>query len=172
MSGGSGKDTLDMSQIRADITVDLGTGHMNRGSAQSAETGSDVLWSVENFIGGAGNDQITAGRSVNVMDGGAGNDTYRFLSSSDANGDVIAAFEPGDRIDLSRIDANGAAEGDGAFTLVSDAFTGPGQLLVSHESREDGDYTVVEGNVSGDGGQEFKINIKGHHNLTADDFSL
>jgi Ca2+-binding RTX toxin-like protein len=172
MSGGSGKDTLDMSQIRADITVDLGSGHMNRGSAQSAETGSDVLWSVETFIGGAGNDQITAGRSVNVMDGGAGNDTYRFLSSSDADGDVIAGFEPGDRIDLSRIDANGAAEGDGAFTLVSSAFTGPGQLLVSHESRDDGDYTVVEGNLSGDGGSEFKIDIKGHHNLTANDFSL
>lgn len=172
VSGGCGTDTLDMSAILANITVDLGTGHGGRGMAQSAATGTDVLWSIENFVGGAGDDVITAGRAANVMDGGAGRDTYRFLSAQDADGDTIASFEPGDRIDLSAIDANGAAAGKGSFVLVSGAFTGVGQLAVRHGSDCEGDFTLVEGNTSGDEGAEFSIRLRGHHNLTADDFQL
>ncbi len=172
VSGGTGIDTLDMSGIRADITVDLGSGNDGRGYAQSAETGNDVLWSIEKFIGGSGNDVITAGRAQNVLDGGGGNDTYRFLSAGDADGDTIVGFQPGDRIDLSQIDANGAAAGHGSFSLVSDAFTGVGQLLVSHETREDGDYTVIQGNISGDETPEFTVSIRGQRNLTEDDFML
>ncbi|MCX7646157.1 MAG: M10 family metallopeptidase C-terminal domain-containing protein [Rhodobacteraceae bacterium] len=170
--GGTGTDTLDMSRVTADITVDLGTGHDGRGHARSAQTGNDVLWSIENFIGGSGDDVIIAGRARNVLDGGAGADTYRFLSAQDADGDTIASFEPGDRIDLSRIDANGAAAGHGSFTLVSGAFTGIGQILVSHGTGADGDYTVVQGNISGDASPEFSILIRGHRHLTEDDFQL
>jgi Ca2+-binding RTX toxin-like protein len=172
ISGGTGSDTLDMSRILSDITVDLGSGSLGRGFAQSAQSGNDVLWSVENFIGGAGDDTIIAGRAVNHLDGGAGADTYRFLSAEDANGDTIGSFEPGDRIDLSQIDANGAGAGNGSFTLVSDAFTGTGQLLVRHETREDGDYTVVEGNISGDETPEFSLSIRGRRDLGEDSFSL
>jgi Ca2+-binding RTX toxin-like protein len=172
VSGGTGSDTLDMSRILADVTADLGSGSLGRGHAQSAQTGNDVLWSVENFIGGAGDDVVTAGRAVNMMDGGAGNDTYRFLSAEDADGDTIGSFEPGDRIDLSQIDANGAAAGQGSFSLVSDAFSGTGQLLVRHETREDGDYTVVEGNTSGDETPEFSLSIRGHRDLNEDSFHL
>jgi Ca2+-binding RTX toxin-like protein len=152
--------------------VDLGTGHAGRGMAASATSGSDVLWNIENFVGGGGDDTITAGRKANVMDGGAGEDTYRFLTAEDANGDTIASFEPGDRIDLSGIDANGAAAGNGAFTLVSGAFTEIGQLVIRHESDCGNDYTVIEGNTSGDSAAEFSIKLRGHQNLTADDFQL
>ncbi|BBI60880.1 hypothetical protein HSBAA_21860 [Vreelandella sulfidaeris] len=78
MVGGSGNDTLDMSSITAAITADLGTGFMGRGSVSSSETGNDGLWGVENIVTGSGDDTITASRAVNVMDGGAGNDTFRF----------------------------------------------------------------------------------------------
>ena len=172
VSGGTGTDTLDMSAILADITVDLGTGLGGRGMAASATSGSDVLWNIENFIGGAGDDVITAGRAVNVMDGGAGDDTYRFLTAADANGDTIATFEPGDRIDLSQIDANGGEAGNGSFTLVSDAITAIGQLSVSFETGSDGDFTVIQGNTSGDTTAEFTLKVRGHQNLTTDDFQL
>ncbi|WP_304363992.1 peroxidase family protein [Paracoccus albicereus] len=172
VSGGTKSDTIDMSRILSDITADLGSGSLGRGHVQSAQTGNDVLWSVENFIGGAGDDVVTAGRAVNMMDGGAGGDVYRFLSAEDADGDTIGSFEPGDRIDLSQIDANGAASGQGSFTLVSDAFTGTGQLLVRHETREDGEYTIVEGNTSGDDAPDFSLSIVGHRNLNDDSFHL
>ena len=172
VSGGWSTDTLDMSAILSNITVDLGTGHAGRGMAESATSGSDVLWNIENFVGGAGDDVITAGRKANVMDGGAGEDTYRFLTAQDADGDTIASFEPGDRIDLSGIDANGGGAGNGTFALVSGAFTEVGQLTIRHVSDCGDDYTLIEGNTSGDATADFAIKLRGHQNLTADDFQL
>jgi Ca2+-binding RTX toxin-like protein len=161
-----------MSRIIEDITVDLGSGSGGRGHASSAASGNDVLWSVENFIGGAGDDVITAGRAQNMLDGGAGNDVYRFLSAQDADGDTIGSFQPGDKIDLSQIDANGSGAGTGNFTLVSGAFTGGGQLLVTHEATADGEVTVIHGNIDGDTESEFSLSIRGRHNLTEQDFQL
>lgn len=172
MVGGSGNDTLDMSAITAAITVDLGTGFMGRGSVSSAETGNDGLWGVENIVTGSGDDTITANHAVNVMDGGAGNDTFRFLSAADADGDTIMGFQPGDRIDLSGIDANGCATGNQSFTLVTEAFTGAGQLMFSHQTLDGEDYTVVQGNTAGDDDADFAISIKGRHELGVSDFNL
>lgn len=173
MNGGNGNDTLDMSAINANITADLGTGFNGRGSVVSAQSGSDTIWGIENIVTGSGNDVITASAAVNVMDGGAGNDIFRFLSAGDAHGDTIMGFQPGDRLDLSGMDANWAASGNQAFTLVSGAFSGAsGELLVTHENRDGIDYTVVEGNASGGNTADFKLSIKGSHNLTASDFDL
>jgi Ca2+-binding RTX toxin-like protein len=171
--GGTGSDTLDMSAITSDITADLGNGRGGRGSVSSASSGSDTIWSVENIVTGSGDDVITASNVANVMDGGAGNDTFRSLSAAGANGDTIAGFQPGDKIDLSAIDANGRAGGNQSFVLVSDAFTGArGELLVTHETQDGEDFTVVQGNISGGVGAEFKLSIRGSHDLTAGDFNL
>ncbi|QPL48115.1 M10 family metallopeptidase C-terminal domain-containing protein [Halomonas sp. A40-4] len=172
MVGGSGNDTLDMSAIMASITADLGTGFMGRGSVSSAETGNDGLWSVENIVTGSGDDTITANSANNVMDGGAGNDTFRFLSAADANGDTIMGFQPGDRIDLSGIDAHGCDSGNQSFTLVNDEFTGAGQLMFSHQTLDGEDYTVVQGNTTGGDDADFALSIKGRHDLTVSDFNL
>ena len=100
------------------------------------------------------------------MNGGSGNDTFKFLSTAAADGDTILLFEPGDRLDLSGIDADVATAGNQAFTIVSGAaLTAAGQLAVSFESRADGDFTVVEGNIDGNTGADFKIEIQGHHVL-------
>lgn len=171
--GGSGIDTLDLSAITANIAVNLGTGLGGRGSASSAQSGSDALWGVENVVTGSGNDDITASDAVNVMDGGAGADTYRFGSAAAANGDTIASFQPGDTIDLSAIDADAGLTGNQAFTLATGAaFTGIGQLLLTQEHRADGDYTIIEGNVAGDATPEFKLAVKGAVAPTAADFTL
>lgn len=173
MAGGTGNDTLDMSAINANITVDLGTGHMGRGSVSSAQTGNDTIWGIENFVGGWGSDTITASSEVNVMDGGAGgNDTFRFLSAAHADGDTIVGFQPGDKIDLSGMDANWCASGKQSFTLVSDGFSGRGELMVAHEIRDGEEYTVVLGNTSGGNDADFKLSIKGSHELSASDFNL
>jgi Ca2+-binding RTX toxin-like protein len=173
VGGGTGIDTLDMSAITAGITADLGTGLAGRGSVSSSQSGADTLWSVENIVTGSGDDTITASDAVNVMDGGLGADVYRFLSAAAANGDTIASFQPGDKVDLSGIDANQGVAGNQAFTLATGAaFTGVGELLVTQEHRADGDYTVVEGNTGGDAAPEFKFSIKGAPAATAADFAL
>ncbi|MDR6631554.1 Ca2+-binding RTX toxin-like protein [Phyllobacterium sp. 1468] len=171
--GDAGGDTLDMAAITANLTVDLGTGFAGRGSASSSQSGNDTLWNVENVVTGSGNDTITASSAVNVIDGGAGNDTFRFLSAGDADGDTIAGFQPGDKIDLSSIDANGGAGGNQSFTLVAGStLSGAAQLVVTHETREDGEYTIVQGSVDGDSGAELRLSIKGNHDLTNSDFHL
>ncbi|MFC1458680.1 calcium-binding protein, partial [Microvirga arabica] len=173
MAGGTGIDTLDMSAITANITANLGGNGASYGTVTSSQSGTDTIWGIENIVTGSGNDVITASRNVNVMDGGAGNDTFRFLSAADANGDTILGFQPGDRIDLSAIDANTGAAGKQAFTLANgSSFSGPAQLVISHETRDGGDYTVVSGNVTGPDAAEFKISLKGNHDLKASDFVL
>jgi hypothetical protein len=106
------------------------------------------------------------------MDGGAGNDVDRFTSVEAAKGDTISSFEPGDKIDLSGIDANSGSAGDQAFTLVSSGFTGAGQLMITEETREDGVYTVIHGTTDADATDDFSISLRGTHHLTATDFTL
>jgi Ca2+-binding RTX toxin-like protein len=163
--GGTGGDTLDMSAATAAVSVNLGTG--SKGSVSSSQTGNDTIWGIENVNTGSGNDTIVASNAANIMDGGTGNDTFRFLSTTAADGDTILLFEPGDRLDLAGIDADTATAGNQAFTIVTGAaLTAAGQLAVSFESRADGDFTVVQGNVDGDTGADFKIEIEGHHVLS------
>ncbi len=173
IDGGNGIDSLDLSAITANLTVDLGNGLLGRGSALSSQSGTDTLWSIENVATGSGDDTITASAAVNVMEGGAGNDTFRFLSAASADGDTILDFEPGDRLDLAGIDANTATGGNQAFTLIpGQAFTASGQLMVSYETRDGADYTIVSGNVGGTLEEDFRIELKGSHNLTGTNFVL
>ncbi|MFN3670800.1 MAG: peroxidase family protein [Bosea sp. (in: a-proteobacteria)] len=174
MDGGTGVDTLDLSAITANLTVDLGNGLGGRGSASSSQSGLDTLWGVENVATGSGADTITASVAVNVMEGGAGADSFRFLSKEAADGDTILDFEPGDRLDLSGIDANAGAAGNQSFTLLASGqgFSTAAQLSVTYETRADGDYTVVSGNVDGATDAEFQINLKGSHALTGANFTL
>ncbi|WP_336814251.1 peroxidase family protein [Bosea sp. MMO-172] len=171
IDGGNGSDTLDFSAITANLTVDLGNGLGGRGSAASSQSGSDTLWSVENVATGSGSDVITASDAVNVMEGGTGNDTFRFLSTVGADGDTILDFQPGDRLDLSAIDADASQAGNQSFTLANGgSFTTAAQLTVTYETRADGEYTIVKGNVDAATDAEFQINLKGSHNLTANSF--
>lgn len=170
--GGTGNDTLDMSAVTVDVTAHLGAGPLANGSATSTQTGSDTLWGIENINTGSGNDTITASNATNVMNGGAGDDTFKFLTSTGADGDTIVGFQPGDHLDLSAIDANTAEAGDQSFSIVSGgAFTAAGQLAVTFGSRTDGAltavFTVVEGNIDGDEAADFKFEVEGHHNLNS-----
>jgi Ca2+-binding RTX toxin-like protein len=173
--GGTGVDALNMSAITANITVNLGSGPaaFANGSVSSSQTGNDTIWGIENVTTGSGNDVIIASNAVNVMNGGLGNDTFTFTSTSATNGDTILGFQPGDRIDLTGIDANMTATGDQAFELINGAaFSAAGQLAVSFVSRDDGDFTIVQGNIDGNTDADFKIEIAGHQQLTAANVGL
>jgi Ca2+-binding RTX toxin-like protein len=168
-TGGTGIDTLDMSAASAAITVNLGSGPLMNGTASSSQTGSDTIWGLENVNTGSGDDIITASNAVNVINGGAGNDTFKFLTTAAADGDTIHGFEPGDRIDLSGIDANTGIATDQSFQLVSGGGQATaGQLAISFA---DGN-TIVEGHVDGDNAADFRIEIEGQHTLTNSSFNL
>ncbi|XIA62897.1 M10 family metallopeptidase C-terminal domain-containing protein [Bradyrhizobium sp. TZ2] len=164
--GGPGSDTLDMSAVSANVTVNLGSGPLLNGTASSSQTGNDTIWGIENVNTGPGNDTITASNAVNVMNGGGGNDTFKFTSASAADGDTILAFGAGDHVDLDGDRCQLGYCWRSELPLVSGAFTAAGQLAVTYETRADGDFTVVQGNIDGNADADFTLEIAGHQNLT------
>jgi hypothetical protein len=83
--------------------------------------------------------------------------------------DRIFGWNAGDTIDLSAIDANGAAAGDAFSFIGTSAFTHQaGELRVFTS----GSQTVVAGDVDGNGTADFQILVAGTVTLTAADFVL
>ncbi len=80
-TGGAGTDTYDLSLTTAGATVAPAAG--TNLSATSAEIGTDTLATIENIIGSQGNDTITVGGGVNVIDGQGGDDTINGGAGND-----------------------------------------------------------------------------------------
>ncbi len=170
---GNGSDTLSFGSTTAAVTVNLAAG--------TASGGFVTLTSVENAIGGSGNDSLTGSAVANRLDGGAGQDTltgglgddiFAFSAIGHSAGGVadrITDFTGdgaagGDVIDLSLVDAI-AGGGDDAFSFIGlNAFTAEGQLAVVY----DGANTYLRGNTDLDlGTYEFEIRLDGNHSLIA-----
>jgi Ca2+-binding RTX toxin-like protein len=171
--GETDEDTLDYSAIGANVTADLGNGLMQHGSVSSSQSGSDQVFGFENFIGGSGNDTIVASAAKNAMDGGGGNDTFVFHSAADGDGDTINGFQPGDKIDLSGIDADTGASGKQSFVLFAgNVFTAAGQVIITQEVKDGVEHTFVSGNTNSDTAADFKIDVgTGNQTLTSADFN-
>ncbi len=159
-SGDHGIDTLDMSAISANIEANLGTGLS--GYAQVLNGPRDTLYGIENIVTGSGNDTVTASGAHNVIDTGTGDDTVVFNSASDADGDTLLNFEAGDQIDVS-------AFMGGTVSLINGNAAGAGQIAMHFENIGNENFTVLDGQTLD--GEHFKIDIKGHHNLTGTDFA-
>ena len=91
VDGGPGNDTATFARATLDVQVDLAAG-----TAFGVETGRDTLISIENVIGGAGNDTIVGAADANKLSGGPGNDTLTGGLGDDlvdgGDGDDIAVF--------------------------------------------------------------------------------
>jgi serralysin len=151
----------------------------------TGNTGNNKLFGLagnDTLLGGAGNDILTGGAGKDTMTGGAGADDYDFDSVADigkgATRDVITDFVTGiDDIDLSTIDANGAAAGH-TFTFLAAkaaAFTGAkGQLrwFQQDETGTANDKTVIEGDIDGNKVADFQIELTKLIAVKAVDFIL
>lgn len=76
LDGGAGTDTVSYAGVIAPLTIDLQTG-------MASGEGTDTLVSIENAIGGDGDDAITGSSSANRLEGGAGNDSLNGGSGID-----------------------------------------------------------------------------------------
>ena len=77
LMGGAGNDTASYADATAGITADLADSSFNRGDAAG-----DTYSSIENLTGSAFNDRLIGDANANVFDGGAGNDTVSYVSST------------------------------------------------------------------------------------------
>lgn len=138
--------------------------------------GRDLLY------GGNGNDIITGGRDRDTMTGGAGNDVFKYkvigeTGKTSSTRDVITDYRHGqDKIDLRDIDASTKKSGNQNFTFIGqqDFHHTPGEVhfLKVNKAGSANDYTVVEGDVNGDGKADFQIQLKGLITMTKADFIL
>ncbi|MCM2463775.1 metalloprotease [Pseudomonas sp. CG7] len=118
--------------------------------------------------GGAGNDTLVGGTGTDTLIGGAGADRFLFGALSElgkgSGRDVIFDFSTlqGDKIDLSKFDANVLTATLNKFSFIdSNEFTTAGQLrFVDH---------TLYGNVNGDLGADFEIQLVGVNTLDATD---
>ncbi|MCS4096757.1 calcium-binding protein, partial [Rhizobium sp. BK176] len=170
MDGGSGSDCYDASATVLGVVIDL-----ERGAASGAEIGDDALLDVENASCGSGDDTIIASARVNVLIGGDGNDVFVFqslasLANDGAGHDEILDFSVGDRIDLSALGQYGTLTFAG---LQIDGDTPQiGSITVFYEALGDDTRTVVRTIVDLDHDDDLQILLRGHHELTAEDFIL
>ncbi len=79
LDGGNGSDTADWSYSGADWVIDLATGIARIGAQQFA-----TLISIENAVGGSGNDSIRGGIGPTRLEGGNGNDTLDGFTGTDS----------------------------------------------------------------------------------------
>lgn len=146
----------------------------------TGNAGANVL------TGGAANDRLYGLDGADTLDGkggldilygGAGADTFRFGALADFGGttstyaDRIMDFShtEGDRIDLSAIDAI-AGGSDNRFTFIGTAEFS--QHAGELHYRTSGTYSLVTGDVDGDGTADFMVIVAGTPALAAEDFVL
>ncbi|MGK9237114.1 M10 family metallopeptidase C-terminal domain-containing protein [Inquilinus limosus] len=195
LDGGTGWDKVDYSGSAGRVAIDLsGT----PGSGGTAE--GDVLIGIEEVVGsgyddritgdgtdnrlcgGAGDDRIDGGVGRDLLMGGTGADRFVYtavgdsgLGSADAD-DVIEDFSQadGDTIDLSAIDTDPVTPGDQGFMFLDHrgrSFTGtPGEVRFDYTRKYE--WTRIYVDVDGDRETDMLISLKGHVDLTTDDFVL
>ncbi|MDY0328392.1 MAG: hypothetical protein RBR07_09105, partial [Arcobacteraceae bacterium] len=92
------QDWASFESALADVTVNLNSSTVGAfagatGYAQSAATGLDSLFGIENIIGSANDDNITLNDTVvNTVYGGVGSDIVKVASSSYTGGNTIDGF--------------------------------------------------------------------------------
>jgi Ca2+-binding RTX toxin-like protein len=198
LDGDTGTDVAMYSEGGIGITVNLGAGQGFGGNAEGdilfsiegvyGSSAADSLIGdagANTLAGNGGNDQLLGGGGGDVLSGDAGKDTLtggagadRFALAATADSPVGAfadritdfSHAQGDRIDLSKIDANTTVAGNQAFSFIGSAlYSGvAGQLRAA----VNGGTTTVAGDVNGDGVSDFHIVLTGPVALVAADFVL
>ncbi|WP_430443473.1 MAG: serralysin family metalloprotease [Pseudomonas piscis] len=176
---GGGNDTLDFSGFSHNQKINLNAGAFSDVGGLVGNVSIAYGVTVENAIGGSGNDLLIGNAAANVLKGGAGNDiiyggggadtlwggsgadTFVFGAASDSTvnaPDWIMDFTSGqDKIDLTGIPQ--FATGGAALNFVK-AFTGhAGDAILSYNAGTNQSSLLVD--LTGHGTTDFAVGIVG-----------
>ncbi|HEY5723230.1 MAG TPA: type I secretion C-terminal target domain-containing protein [Allosphingosinicella sp.] len=191
MVGGNGDDVYYVENGSDQITEHLNQGndtvmssvhHALRGNIENLTLiGTNAVSATGNelanvIIGNSASNVISGGLGADTLSGGGGNDIYQYrfvTESTAASKDQINAFNAGDRINLSILDANtGTSANNDAFTFIgSNAF---GNVAGELRATETGGVWTIEADVNGDGLADLTIGLttEGGYLIGANDFVL
>jgi hypothetical protein len=139
--------------------------------------GADHLYGgggADTIVGRNGADWIEGGPGSDIVAGDNGADTFVWRDGdfSGAPTDTIVDFSTtdGDRLDLSRVDANTLSAKDDPFTFIGSAafHQTAGELRYSVSSGT----LIVQGDLNGDGVADFSIKLVGISALSASSLNL
>lgn len=106
-----------------------------------------------------------------ALTGGEGDRTFIFFAQTESwanSRDQITDFEAGDRLDLSRADADPAVLGDQAFSLIgTEAFTEAGRVRFLQSAARN--MTTVLADLDDDVASEMYVVLDGMIDLTVQD---
>jgi Ca2+-binding RTX toxin-like protein len=129
--GTDGNDSLDFSRT---LLSGIGTVDARGGNDTVVASG---LTAGLYYEGGVGDDVLVSGSVLDKLDGGGGNDTFRYLVAPSGSGDVIDDFQKGrDKVDLSALGVVkfGAPPTSGIGTWASAARLGNNTVVTVHFS--------------------------------------
>jgi Ca2+-binding RTX toxin-like protein len=182
ISGGSNKDWLYGNGGNDLIQGGAGPDRLYGGDGDDTLVGGQGQDSLD---GGAGDDVLKGGGGPDNLTGGPGADTFLYTLTSQSGGmpalrDSITDFTlgEGDRIDLSKVDANVNLPGQQHFVLSGFYFTHQAGQLIERGYIGGGAHDrLVMGDTNGDGKPDFEIAVHwvdgpAWTNLPADAFVL
>ena len=144
LAGNAGNDTLSGNNGNDTLQGGGGNDSMNGGAG------------IDTLFGSLGRDFFTGGAQRDIFDFNAVAETGKTLATRDIIKDFLPTI---DDIDLSTIDANGAAPGHTFVWRGVGVFTGgKGQL---HYKFEGPAKTIVEGDINGDRHADFQFELTG-----------
>ncbi len=153
----------------------IGNGVDNRLTGGRGNDDMRGLSGNDRLLGDAGRDTLQGDGGADLLKGGNGSDKFVFtdiLDSTVSESDRIADFRHGH--DVIRLDAIDAIAGglDDAFDFIGDsAFSHvAGELRAALNGA--GTFTIVSGDVDGDGGADFRIKLTGNIAFDIGDFIL
>ncbi|ESQ87843.1 hypothetical protein ABAC460_18110, partial [Asticcacaulis sp. AC460] len=163
--GGTGNDTLTGSTGNDILNGEGGNDVIRAGSHDDMVYGYD------------GDDRLQGDSGADNQYGGLGNDLFIFTATSDSNistgVDKLWDFTAGqDRIDLSLMDANTLLSGNQAFNMHGPAAGQAGNVWIQYNpaTSTSPQSVSVFGDVNGDGGADFRIDVMYVNTLSTTDF--
>jgi Ca2+-binding RTX toxin-like protein len=173
VAGGSANDLLKGAAGSDTLWGQSGNDRLIGGSGHDRLNGHAGL---DRLSGGDGDDGLVGGLGRDILAGGFGRDVFAFddrhTGASQKTADYIVDLDGalGDRLDLSRVDANTSARGDQAFTFIGEkgAFTQAGQVRY----QQTGTDTWLYLNTDADSAAEAVIRLKGSLDLSKAWFTL
>ncbi|MFM8342264.1 MAG: beta strand repeat-containing protein, partial [Methylomonas sp.] len=143
LEGGVGTDTVTYQNVSQNLSIDLSQTKVTIGSQV------DTLISIENATGGSGSDSLKGDANVNVLIGGAGNDTL--IGSLGGAGDTLVGGADTNTVDYSAFGSTNSVDVD-----LSTLTNGYSKVIIANAGGQIDSLQDIANVIGSQGGDRIK----------------